>query len=61
MTPGKKVCPMKFSMHGLYSEKCECNQEMCAWWCEWTESCAMVSVAVSVEDRLDEIRKELAR
>ena len=49
----KKVCPLKFTI-GVFRDDplCyQCEEEKCAWWCQWTESCAMVAIPAELDDQ----------
>lgn len=48
----KKVCPLKFTI-GVFRDDplCyQCEEEKCAWWCQWTESCAMVAIPAELDN-----------
>ena len=45
-----KVCPMKFLKKETFSENFKCEEEKCAWWCEWTKSCAMVAIPAEIDN-----------
>ena len=51
----KKMCPMKFLKKQIMFEGFECEKEKCAWWCEWTKSCAMVAIPAEISDRAHDI------
>ena len=43
----KKLCPLKFTMPGYRY----CEEQDCAWWCEWTKSCAMVAIPAELDNQ----------
>ena len=47
----KKVCPLKFLKTESFMESFKCEEEKCAWWCEWTKSCAMVAIPVELDNQ----------
>lgn len=50
----KKLCPF-LSMTPQHAS--DCVEEECAWWCEWTDCCALVAIPAEISDRLSEIRQ----
>ena len=32
-------------------ESFKCEEEKCAWWCEWTKSCAMVAIPAELDNQ----------
>lgn len=36
-----------------------CLKNKCAWWCEWTKSCAMVAIPAEISDRASDIMKTI--
>lgn len=59
MTDFSRICMVKDSikdgalcpLNKFYS----CRKEKCAWWCEWTSSCAMVTIPAEISDRANDI------
>lgn len=50
-----KVCPLKFMNKNILDENFNCEQDGCAWWCSWSNSCAMVSIPSEISDRAHDI------
>ena len=48
----KKVCPLKFAIATFRDDPLcyQCEEEKCAWWCQWTESCAMVAIPAELDN-----------
>lgn len=57
MNEDKRVCPLKFLKKDTLSEKFECVEENCAWWCEWAKCCAMIAIPAEISDRAHDIMK----
>ena len=55
----KKVCPLKFLKTASPIESFRCEEEKCAWWCEWTKSCAMVAIPAEISDRAHDIMQTI--
>lgn len=57
----KKVCPLKFKPSIL--RDCpldyQCEEENCAWWCEWADCCAMVAIPAEISDRAHDIMQTI--
>lgn len=51
----KKICPMKFLKKETFMESFECEQERCAWWCEWVNTCAITAIPAEISDRAHDI------
>lgn len=53
----KKVCPLKFkaSIRRDCPLDWQCEENDCAWWCEWAECCAMVAIPAEISDRAHDI------
>ena len=49
MSDEKKICPLKFGGQNFFAQNVNCESERCAWWCKWTESCALVAIAQQIE------------
>ena len=49
----KKVCPLKFTIGTFRDDPLcyQCEEEKCAWWCQWTESCAMVAIPAELDNQ----------
>lgn len=45
-----KMCPLKFLKKDVFSEKFNCEQEKCAWWCAWANSCSMAVIPSKISD-----------
>ena len=50
-----KICPLKFLKKESIMEAFECEEERCAWWCEWSKSCAMTTIPAEISDRVHDI------
>ena len=48
----KKICPL-LTINGITAF---CEKNKCAWWCEFDNCCAMVSIPAQLVDRLSELR-----
>lgn len=33
----------------------ECDRDKCAWWCDWSQSCAIVTLPAEISDRMSEL------
>lgn len=55
----KRVCPLKFLKKDTLSEKFECVEENCAWWCKWAKCCAMVAIPAKISDRAHDIMQKM--
>lgn len=51
----KKVCPLKFLKTASPIESFKCEEQNCAWWCEWAKSCAMATIPAEISDRAHDI------
>ena len=50
----RKVCPFKtINITPQYDMSCVKNN--CAWWCEWADCCAMVTIPAEISDRAHDI------
>ena len=49
-----KICPL---MSIKYSKRCD--EEECAWWCEWAKCCAMVAIPAELSDRMHDLVKTM--
>lgn len=38
-----------------------CIEGECAWYCEWSKSCAMVTIPAEISDRLVELRQAVTK
>lgn len=49
----KKLCPLMFQIYNGqgYPQDYLCEEENCAWYCNWTESCAMVAIPAIINDK----------
>lgn len=56
MSSKKKWCPL-LSITPTHQNKqeCVCIGPECAWWCDWTKSCAMVAIPGEISDRMHDI------
>lgn len=50
-----KLCPIKFLKKDYMLEAFECEQERCAWWCEWANSCAIAVIPAEISDRAHDL------
>ena len=55
----KKVCPLKFLKTASFMESFKCEEEKCAWWCEWTKSCAMVAIPAELDNQAANIMQTM--
>lgn len=57
----KKVCPLKFTIATFRDDPLcyQCEEEKCAWWCEWTKSCAMVAIPVELDNQAANIMQTM--
>ena len=37
----------------------ECDQDKCAWWCDWAKCCAMVAIPAEISDRAHDIMQSV--
>lgn len=51
----KKRCPLKFAMPGDRY----CEEQECAWWCQWADCCAMVAIPAEISDRAHDIMQTI--
>ena len=51
----KKLCPLKFAMPGYRY----CEEQECAWWCQWADCCAMVAIPAEISDRAHDIMQTI--
>lgn len=49
-----KICPL---MSIKYRKSCD--EEECAWWCEWAKCCAMVVIPAELSDRMHDLMKTM--
>lgn len=42
------ICPLMTASHNRGVVKC--SQEQCEWWCGWTETCAITTIAGHIAD-----------
>jgi hypothetical protein len=54
----KHVCPLKFGGQNEYAQDCFCEEGMCAWWDNRHDCCAVVGVAVALDQPLNVYAKE---
>lgn len=49
----KKVCPLKFTIATFRDDPLyyQCEEEKCAWWCDWTKNCAMVAIPAELDNQ----------
>lgn len=53
-----KLCPLlTITPQHVGKQTYFCMREECAWWCEWTDCCALVAIPAEISDRLSEIRQ----
>lgn len=55
----KKVCPLKFLKSTPFMELIKCEEKNCAWWCEWTKSCAMVAIPAELDNQAANIMQTM--
>lgn len=55
----KKVCPLKFLKTASFMESFKCEEEKCAWWCQWADCCAMVAIPAEISDRAHDIMQTI--
>ena len=55
----KKVCPLKFGGQNSFAQDCYCEEKNCAWWCEWTKSCAMAAIPAEISDRAYDVMQTI--
>ena len=54
----RKVCPFKtINMNAWHDMNCE--KQNCAWWCEWTDRCAMVTIHAEISNRAYDIMQTI--
>ena len=54
-----KICPLKFLRKDtLYEDYC-CEEDKCAWWCSWSNSCSMVAIPAEISDRSHDIMQAI--
>lgn len=46
----QKFCPVKATGPNSYAQDAFCEEEKCAWWCRWNESCAIVAIPDTLYD-----------
>lgn len=49
------ICPLKFLKKSTLMEGFECEEDECAWWCEWVKCCTMVAIPAEISDRAHDI------
>lgn len=57
----KKVCPLKFNIATFRDNPInwQCEEQNCAWWCEWSKCCAMVAILAEISDRAHDIMQTI--
>lgn len=50
------ICPLRYMF-----DRCpmECQENDCAWWCEWAKCCAMVAIPAEISDRAHDIMQKI--
>lgn len=57
----KKICPMKLSGQNVFAQTPWCEEENCAWWCDFDCCCALVSVSAEISDWAHDLQVTLER
>jgi hypothetical protein len=54
------LCPLKFAgslnlcVNALY-----CEKEKCAWWCSWSNSCALVAIPGEISNKISDLEQTI--
>jgi catechol-2,3-dioxygenase len=54
----KIYCPLKQTSESNNIIDVYCDKEHCAWWCQTTNCCTMISISVELESLRKELHKE---
>ena len=50
------ICPLRYMFD---RRPMECQENDCAWWCEWTKSCAMVAIPAELDNQAANIMQTM--
>lgn len=60
-----KICPIlstssKMSdLVGVNNGAVLCQSEECAWWCEWSNRCALAAIPAEISDRMHDLQTKI--